>query len=163
MVQSHDRHPGLIEAFAGQWHVLKRSHDRLQVSVQCPLATVDAGMVVVCLSVLAHRAHIPCPPSSQLNSDTAMKANPTKPPRVTFARTQLRAKPVQYEITDKAPPKGSPDWSRVVAVIVQVGHAVLCWRLNAVASLCACFRGWGLWMTTRHCLVTPNSLLLNWC
>ncbi|KIY94217.1 putative Parafibromin [Monoraphidium neglectum] len=48
-----------------------------------------------------------------------MEANPAKPASLTIKRTMLRDKPTPYVITDKAPAKGSSDWRRVVAVIVQ--------------------------------------------
>ena len=39
---------------------------------------------------------------------------------VAYERTQLRKRKVAYHLMDKPPPKGHPDWKRVVAVIVQV-------------------------------------------
>lgn len=38
---------------------------------------------------------------------------------VCLSPMQLRAKPVQYQIIDKAPAEKHPDWERVVCVIVQ--------------------------------------------
>jgi hypothetical protein len=57
------------------------------------------------------------PPHSQ----EVMAASPQKPTSCTFRRTLLRDKPVPYVVTDKPPARGSSDWKRVVAVIVQVG------------------------------------------
>lgn len=48
----------------------------------------------------------------------AMATGP-KPSSLTFKRTAHRASPVQYQVTEKAPAAGSPDWERVVAVVVQ--------------------------------------------
>ncbi|KAG2482472.1 hypothetical protein HYH03_018579 [Edaphochlamys debaryana] len=42
-----------------------------------------------------------------------------KPSSATFHRTAHRSSPVEYVVTDKAPAPNSPDWERVVAVIVQ--------------------------------------------
>lgn len=46
-------------------------------------------------------------------------ASAAKPVSLVFKRTAGRPKPVSYTVTDKAPPKGSPDWQRVVGVIAQ--------------------------------------------
>ncbi|EFJ51730.1 hypothetical protein VOLCADRAFT_103365 [Volvox carteri f. nagariensis] len=43
-----------------------------------------------------------------------------KPSSLTIRRTAHRGPPgVEYTLTDRAPPAGSPDWERVVAVVVQ--------------------------------------------
>eukprot|EP00879_Flechtneria_rotunda_P013823 GHRR01014436.1.p1 GENE.GHRR01014436.1~~GHRR01014436.1.p1 ORF type:complete len:271 (+),score=80.02 GHRR01014436.1:955-1767(+) len=55
-------------------------------------------------------------------SEEAMKANPIKPTQaVEFTRTALRHGPhhPRYQVTDKVPKPGHPDWKRVVAVIAQ--------------------------------------------
>ena len=56
-------------------------------------------------------------------SADAMAANATKRSSITFERAVLRDKPVPYTVTDKPPPRNSPDWARVVGVIVQVRAA----------------------------------------
>jgi hypothetical protein len=55
-------------------------------------------------------------------SDEARASNPTsgKEPMVAYERTQLRKRKIAYHLMDKPPPRGHPDWKRVVAVIVQV-------------------------------------------
>jgi hypothetical protein len=54
-------------------------------------------------------------------SAEAYKRDPAKKPVLAFRRSALRSPPnlPAYQVTDSVPAKGSPDWQRVVAVIVQ--------------------------------------------
>lgn len=57
------------------------------------------------------------------STEAAAAANNVKPIQpLDFQRTALRPGPrfPKYQITDKVPRAGSPDWKRVVAVVVQV-------------------------------------------
>jgi len=55
-----------------------------------------------------------------------LQAGIAKEVMIEIRRRFGRAKPVVYQVTDKPPPKKSPDWARVAAVLVQ-GSA---WQLK---------------------------------
>lgn len=54
-----------------------------------------------------------------VTAQQAVAAGCAKVSSATFMRTADRSTPVEYMVTDKAPPEKSPDWQRVVAVVVQ--------------------------------------------
>lgn len=87
----------------------------------CPLLRENNDhslhLPVCCLLALFHHLLTAVPAAC---STDVMKGGGQKQSQVVFQRALQRQKPVAYQITDKAPAKGSSDWKRVVAVIVHV-------------------------------------------